>query len=254
MLIIYYCSSVLIMNLLFLFSNLQFDISSSGINGDDVTLPNDSASVRSPEALRAPPAPRPPLPQRNTKKVAVRGRAKRRAVEKPSEDDTLSLSHSLKRIAMATLRSEHESSQQSESQTQLKHANFQETANEYHRAYCDLTTALESKIILMREKISDLEKKLNQWKDPSHVFDDWMAGTLLEGMADKILEFSCGETFRKILNQCEGSMNTLKAAMTCKLFCTSQLEIYEKEIEAMKFALGKLEDLKGIHETCLTSN
>ncbi|MED6205853.1 hypothetical protein PIB30_021489 [Stylosanthes scabra] len=66
----------------------QFDISSSGINGDDVALPNDSASVRSPEALPAAPAPRLPLPQRNTKKVAVRGRAKRCAVEEPLEDDT----------------------------------------------------------------------------------------------------------------------------------------------------------------------
>ncbi|MED6214091.1 hypothetical protein PIB30_099664 [Stylosanthes scabra] len=64
-----------------------FDISSSGNNGD-VALPNDSASVRSPEALPTAPAPRPPLPQRNTKKVAVRGRAKRRAVEELSEDDT----------------------------------------------------------------------------------------------------------------------------------------------------------------------
>ncbi|MED6195594.1 hypothetical protein PIB30_039374 [Stylosanthes scabra] len=70
------------------FLNFLFDISSSGINGEDVALPNDSASVRSLEALPAAPAPRPPLPQRNTKKVAVRGRAKRRAVEEPSEDDT----------------------------------------------------------------------------------------------------------------------------------------------------------------------
>ncbi|MED6155438.1 hypothetical protein PIB30_005289 [Stylosanthes scabra] len=66
----------------------QFDISSSGNNVEDVACPNDSASVRSPKALSAAPAPRPPLPQRNTKKVAIRGRAKRRAVEEPSEDDT----------------------------------------------------------------------------------------------------------------------------------------------------------------------
>ncbi|MED6220035.1 hypothetical protein PIB30_041206 [Stylosanthes scabra] len=69
--------------------HFRFDISSSGNNGD-IALPNDSASVRSPEpeALPAAPAPRPPVPQRNTKKVAVRGRAKRRAIEEPSEDDT----------------------------------------------------------------------------------------------------------------------------------------------------------------------
>ncbi|MED6124177.1 hypothetical protein PIB30_056639 [Stylosanthes scabra] len=68
---------------------LQFD-SSSG----DVAFPNDSANVRSPNALPALPdpvplptrAPRPP--QRNKKKVAARGRSKRRAVEEPPEDDT----------------------------------------------------------------------------------------------------------------------------------------------------------------------
>ncbi|MED6208436.1 hypothetical protein PIB30_045089 [Stylosanthes scabra] len=63
----------------------QFD-SSSG----DVALPNESASVRSPESLPAAPAPAraPRPPQRNTKKVAARGRSKGRAVEEPPEDDT----------------------------------------------------------------------------------------------------------------------------------------------------------------------
>ncbi|MED6189732.1 Iaa19p [Stylosanthes scabra] len=68
-------------------SGRKWNLSSSG-NSGDAALPNDSASVRSPEALPTAPAPRPPLPQRNTKKVAVRGRAKRRAVEELSEDDT----------------------------------------------------------------------------------------------------------------------------------------------------------------------
>ncbi|MED6188991.1 hypothetical protein PIB30_091229, partial [Stylosanthes scabra] len=68
-------------------SGRKWNISSSG-NNCDVALPNDSASVRSPEALPVAPAPRLPLPQRNTKKVAVRGRAKMRDVEELSEDDT----------------------------------------------------------------------------------------------------------------------------------------------------------------------
>ncbi|MED6216547.1 hypothetical protein PIB30_008532 [Stylosanthes scabra] len=80
----------------------QFDISSSGNIGEDVALPNDSASVRSPEALPAAPSPRPPLPQRNTKKVAVRGRAKRRAVENLLDLD-LGLGNTLLKIQIVVL-------------------------------------------------------------------------------------------------------------------------------------------------------
>ncbi|KAL4371648.1 hypothetical protein AHAS_Ahas06G0186800 [Arachis hypogaea] len=66
---------------------MQFDLSSSENMGDTrlppVPLPNESTSIRSPSAFHAVPA-----PHRNTRKLASRGRGKRRAVEEAPVDDS----------------------------------------------------------------------------------------------------------------------------------------------------------------------
>ncbi|XP_072054915.1 zinc finger BED domain-containing protein RICESLEEPER 2-like [Arachis hypogaea] len=65
----------------------KFDVSSSENMGDTglppVPIPNESTSIRSPTAL-----PFVPAPQRNTRKLASRGRGKRRAVEEAPVDDS----------------------------------------------------------------------------------------------------------------------------------------------------------------------
>nr|XP_025703102.1 uncharacterized protein LOC112803860 [Arachis hypogaea] len=64
----------------------EFDVSSSENIGDTgllpVPIPNESTSIRSPTALLPVPA-----PHRNTRKLASRGRGKRRTVEEAPVDD-----------------------------------------------------------------------------------------------------------------------------------------------------------------------
>ncbi|XP_072078714.1 uncharacterized protein [Arachis hypogaea] len=67
---------------------IQFDVSSSENMGNTglppVHLLNESTSIRSPSALPAVPA-----PHRNTRKLASRGRGKRRPVEEAPVDDSV---------------------------------------------------------------------------------------------------------------------------------------------------------------------